>query len=266
MRVGIRGIGVWGPGIQGWDGFCALVAGKPQDAGWQAPAPAAIPARERRRAPLMVRLAVEVAGQACAMAGVDAHDIATVFASSMGDTEITDYLCRTLAGEAKVLSPTRFHNSVHNAPAGYWSITSANRAPSSSVAASRESFPTALLEACVQSTTEARPVLLVASDIVVPGPLGEVYPIGEPFGTALLLDAAVDDGDAWTVTVEPHTVRPAWPLPDHPVLAALAENNPAARAVALLEAVASNRGGPLQWPLHGLAGLRMARAVAIDGK
>ncbi len=266
MRIGIRGIGVWGPGIRDWDGFCALVAGKPHDAGWQAPAPAAIPARERRRAPLMVRLAVEVAGQACTNAGIDAHDIATVFASSMGDTEITDYLCRTLAGESKMLSPTRFHNSVHNAPAGYWSISSANRAPSSSVAASRESFPAAMLEACVQSTAEARPVLLVVSDIVVPGPLGEVYPIGEPFGAALLLDADVSDDDAWTVTVEPQPDRPAWPTPGHPVLAALAENNPAARSVALLEAVAGNGGGPLQWPLNGSTGLRMARVTAIDGE
>lgn len=266
MKVGIRGIGVRGPGIGNWDGFCALVAGAPYDDAWQPPAPEAIPARERRRAPLMVRLAVEVAGQACVMAGVDEHEIATVFASSMGDTEITDYMCRTLAGSSKVLSPTRFHNSVHNAPAGYWSITSANRAPSSSVAASRESFPIALLEACVQSTTEARPVLLIASDIVVPGPLGEVYPIGEPFGAALLLDADVDDDDAWTVTVESQSDRPSWPTPAHPALAALAEQNPAARSVVLLEALATNGGGPLQWPLNGLAGLRIARSAAVDGE
>lgn len=266
MRIGIRGIGVWGPGIRSWDGFCALVAGAPHDAGWQAPAPAAIPARERRRAPLMVRLAVEVAGQACAAAGIDEHGIATVFASSMGDTEITDYMCRTLAGESKVLSPTRFHNSVHNAPGGYWSIASANRAPSSSVAASRESFPIAFLEACVQSQAEARPVLLVASDIVVPGPLGEVYPIGKPFGAALLLDAAAGDDGEWTVSVGTHPDRPGWPAPRHAALAALADSNPAARSVALLEAVASGSGGPLQWPLNGSAGLRIVRSAAIEGE
>ena len=139
MRIGISGIGIWGRGMRNWPEFCALVNTGDDGAAaqWQAPAPAAIPARERRHSPLMVKLAVEVACQACDMAGLDRRDVATVFGSSMGDGEISDYLCRALASESKVLSPTRFHNSVHNAPAGYWSISAATARSTPKVATAR---------------------------------------------------------------------------------------------------------------------------------
>ena len=49
------------------------------------------------------------------------------------------------------LSPTRFHNSVHNAPAGYWSIATQSREPSTSLCRDDESFQAALLEAAAAS-------------------------------------------------------------------------------------------------------------------
>ena len=52
-----------------------------------------------------------------------------MFASTYGDLAITDYMCSTLAKAPMTLSPTRFHNSVHNAAAGYWSIATACRQP-----------------------------------------------------------------------------------------------------------------------------------------
>jgi len=259
MKIGIRGIGIWGRGMRDWDEFCSLVATGCDGAGaeWLVPVPEAIPARERRRSPLMVKLAVEVAYQACARADVDRQNVATVFSSSMGDTEITDYMCRTLAGESKVLSPTRFHNSVHNAPAGYWSISAGNREPSSSTACSRESFSIAILEASILSVAERRPVLLIASDIFVPGPLGDVYPIGEPFGVAMVLDAAASDDDAWEVSVEQYAASPAWPEVRHPLLQTISECNPAARCLALLEAIVTKNRNPIQWPLNDSTCLQM---------
>ncbi len=282
MRVGIQGVGIWGRGMRNWDEFCALVAGGDERPGveWRAPVPDAIPARERRRSPLMVKLAVEVAHQACDMAaveiaGFDRQGVATVFASSIGDTEITDYMCRMLATGSKILSPTRFHNSVHNAPAGYWSISAGNREPSSSIAGSWESFPLAMLEAGTLSVAEARPVLLVVSDICVPAPLGEVYPIGEPFGAALLLDATASGEQArddqargakvWEVSVEQRAARPAWPGVRHPLLRSISEGNPAARCLALLESVAGGSPGPIQWPLNDSACLQMTQVAAVDG-
>ncbi len=273
MKVVIGGIGIWARGMRSWDECREMLAagGDGATAEWQPPVPDVIPARERRRAPLMVKLAVEVACQACKMAGVDTQTVATVFASSMGDTEITDYMCRTLAGDSKALSPTRFHNSVHNAPAGYWSIAAGNREPSSSTAASRESFPVALLEAAALSAAESRPVLLVVSDIAVPGPLAGAYPIGEPFGVALLLDAA-SANDGWALSVVDADDVVAWPGVRHPLLAEISEHNPAARSLALLEAIAASDasgGAPdgtlaVQWPLNDFAGLRVEQVAGSN--
>jgi hypothetical protein len=81
-----------------------------------------LPPNERRRAPDTVALALQVAQTACANARRDPALLPTVFASTYGDMAITDYMCGTLAKTPTMLSPTRFHNSVHNAAAGYWSI------------------------------------------------------------------------------------------------------------------------------------------------
>jgi len=224
---------------------------------WSAPAPAQIPDRERRRAPLIVKLAVEVAHQACNMAGVDKHDVMTVFASAMGDTDITDYMCRTLAGPAKILSPTRFHNSVHNAPAGYWSISAENRAASTSVAASRESFPTALLEASVLSSVELRNVLLVATDTQVKSPLGDVYPISEPFGVAMLLQNQATESHHWPVKITHCSGSADWPCLSDSRLRSLYEGNPAARCLALLQSLDQSEPTVVRFPLSVASHLRV---------
>src|SRR3546814_16767116 len=57
-------------------------------------------------------------------AGRDPASLPSVFASTHGDLPIMDYMCATLASEPRTISPTKFHNSVHNAAAGYWTIGS----------------------------------------------------------------------------------------------------------------------------------------------
>jgi hypothetical protein len=151
------------------------------------PPAAALPPNERRRAPESVLLATETAGQAVAMSGRDAATLACVFASSHGDQPIMDYMCAVLASAPSELSPTRFHNSVHNAPAGYWTIATGCHAPSSAVCAQRASFGAGLLEAASQALADARPVLLVCCDTGGSGPLAEVTASPAPFGCALVL-------------------------------------------------------------------------------
>lgn len=180
-----------------------------------APRPALVPARELRRLPDPARLGVEVVVQACAMAGIDPGDVVPVFTSTLGDSAITDYMCRTLAGPQKLLSPLRFQNSVHNAPAGSLSILTGNEHPCSFVAAFDDSFALALLEALVLCATQACPVLLVCTDVPVPAPLSDVHGGGALAGCALLLgtaDADADAGRSGTVTlsgsVRPHVAAP----------------------------------------------------------
>ncbi|MEJ0008028.1 MAG: beta-ketoacyl synthase chain length factor [Steroidobacteraceae bacterium] len=104
LEVGVAGFAVWNP----------TDASRPQ--------PSLLPPNERRRAPDTVAVALEVAQAACLNAGRDPAQLPTVFASTYGDLAITDYMCSTLARAPLTLSPTRFHNSVHNAASGYWSI------------------------------------------------------------------------------------------------------------------------------------------------
>lgn len=196
---------------------------------------------ERRRAPESVRLAVEVAGQAVTMSGRDAATTACVFASSQGDQAITDYMCNTLAHAPAQLSPTRFHNSVHNAPVGYWTIATGCHAPSTAVAAQRASFGAGMLEAVSQVLAEQQPVLLVCSDIAGSGPLGEVMLCREPFGCALVLAPEASSSSMARLDLELLDEQHIdTPLPEP--LAGWREGNPSATSLALLTRITRGAG------------------------
>ncbi|MDQ7973992.1 MAG: beta-ketoacyl synthase chain length factor, partial [Rhodocyclaceae bacterium] len=130
---------------------------------------------ERRRAPDTVALALEVAAAAIAGSGRQAADLPCVFVSAHGDLSINDYMCSTLASDPSVLSPTRFHNSVHNAAVGYWTIGTGCQQASNSLSAFDNTFAAALLEAAAQCAADAQPLLLVGFDAEAVGPLKQVH-------------------------------------------------------------------------------------------
>ncbi|WP_426661684.1 beta-ketoacyl synthase chain length factor [Rhodanobacter aciditrophus] len=240
MQLHIEGIGLWSPQLADFAALRARLAGA---AGAAAPAPAAalLPANERRRAPESVRLAVEVAGQALAMSGREPTTLACVFASAHGDQAITDAICATLARAPAELSPTRFHHSVHNAPAGYWTIATGCRAPSSAVCAGAGTFAAALLEAAGQVLAEQRPVLLVCSDIAGREPLLEMTGCARAFGCALLLAPEAGTTTLARLRLEP-TADHASSTPPPATLAGEAEGNPAGAALPLLALLAGHGG------------------------
>jgi hypothetical protein len=96
-------------------------------------------------------------------------------------------MCATLIGDPTSISPTRFHNSVHNAAAGYWTIGAGAMAPATSISAFDGTFAQGLIEACVQLATGAEAVLLVAYDSASAGPLMKVSPSVGLLGGALVL-------------------------------------------------------------------------------
>ncbi|HEY4338426.1 MAG TPA: beta-ketoacyl synthase chain length factor [Steroidobacteraceae bacterium] len=146
-----------------------------------------LPPNERRRAPDTVALALQVAQAACANARRDPALLPTVFASTYGDMAITDYMCGTLAKTPTMLSPTRFHNSVHNAAAGYWSIATGCRQPYSALGAGQYTFAAGLFAAALQVCADDTDVLLVAYDIDARGPLAQVTQSRGMLGLALVL-------------------------------------------------------------------------------
>ena len=154
----------------------------------QRPAVSLLPPAERRRCALSVAWALAVAQEAVASAGLDAASLAVVFASSDGDGDIVHRLCSALATPAAAVSPTDFHNSVHNAATGYWGIGAHSPAPSTALCAYDGSFGAGLLEAACQIAIEKRPVLLIAVDLPYPPPLAVHRPVRHGFAAALVLE------------------------------------------------------------------------------
>ena len=191
MRVFVEGIGLVGPGLDGWQASRALLAGTA--AYVQRPtvvvASDLLPAAERRRTGLPVKLALAAGREAFVNAQRDAATTATVFTSSSGDGENLHYICSTLASTEREISPTRFHNSVHNAPAGYWSIATRSQAPSTSLCCRDASFAAGLLDAAAQIAVDGEPVAVITYDQAYPQPLHAVRPLSASFGTAIVLTA-----------------------------------------------------------------------------
>jgi len=258
MKAGIAGFGVWARGLEGVAEFQERQLGNfegMRDVEFANPKPEAVPPKERRRAGLMINLAVEVAHQACDDAAIDKTKIPSVFVSALGDTAITDYMCRKLAQPEKLLSPTKFHNSVHNAPSGYWTISAENRAPSSFVGGFRESFGAGLLEAVSQAHAFEAPVLLVAYDIANNAPFKDIEPVAESVGIALV----VTNGDSscaesppnmmlcdLSFEAEPQTVPELSASVSAPISGPLQEfalSNPMGPGFALLEQIVARRTG-----------------------
>jgi len=172
-RAYVEGIALWAPRLPGWEAARVILRGEhpAPDTPAPRPTPSILPAAERRRAPDAVAIALEVAARACEHAGRNPAELASVFASTEGDLSISDYMAATLAATPLLISPTRFHNSVHNAPAGYWTIATGCMRAYTALSAHRYTFANGMLEALVQSVSSGESVLFVAYDIEARGPL-----------------------------------------------------------------------------------------------
>lgn len=239
----VGGVGLLGPGLADWASGAGVLAGlAPYHAGATAlPAPQALPAAERRRVGATVKLAIGVAQQAVAGAAVDPANLAAVFTSSGGDGVICHEICETLATEDRQISPTRFHNSVHNAAAGYWSIATGATAASSALCAYDGSFAAGLLEALTQMAVSGAPVLLVAYETPYPQPLFAKRPVPDAFGVALVLTPEAGDASLARLEVSLSDAE-ADPMPQ-PQLEALRASTPAARSLPLLRRLACREPG-----------------------
>jgi hypothetical protein len=189
LQVAVHGIGLLGPGLPSWAQGQTVLRGEQayMSAPTVLPPPARLPAAERRRSGACVKLALALADEAVAQAGVDPQTLATVFTSSSGEGSNCHVLCETLASAQPMVSPIRFTNSVHNAASGCWHIAVASRASSTSLCAFDGSFGAGLIEAATSVQQQNEAVLLVASDSPYPEPLHATRPLPDHFGVALLL-------------------------------------------------------------------------------
>lgn len=255
----VQGVGLIAPGLPDWVSAQAVLRGeqpyRPEPS--VLPVPTLLPAAERRRASRVVKLTLALGLEAAQHAAADVGTLTTVFAASGADGHNCHALCEQLAGDDRQISPTRFHNSVHNAAAGYWGIATRSMAPCQVLCAYDGSFGAGLLDALAQVALDQVPVLLIAYDGEYPEPLHSTRPVGDCAGLALLLSPQATPASRARLQVRPSDV-PAQALTD-PELEALRQRIPAMRALPMLQALAKD--GAAHVCLDYLAPLQLAVEV-----
>lgn len=243
LTAWIDGIGFLAPGITGWPAAAEVLAGRAayEPAPTLLAPPALLPPAERRRASRLVKAALGVGLEAVDQAGADASTLATVFSSSSGDGHNCHAICEALAAEDRSVSPTRFHNSVHNAAAGYWGIATGAMAPSQVLCAYDACFAAGLLEAMAQVATAATPLLLISYDAEYPEPIFAKRPVPDAGGVALLLSPTRGPKSVASLKVSLGGTAPQ--RMDTAALEKLRTDIPAMRALPLLQLIAQAQAG-----------------------
>jgi hypothetical protein len=261
--LGIDGIGVCAIGIPDWNHARPLLRGEREYHAEPLPKldVATLPVTERRRVNATSRLAIRAATEAVAHLTDDARSrIGSVFVSADGDGQILASTMDALVQTPVGVSPTLFHNSVFNAPAGYWAIANHVPLPSITVSAGAASFAAGLHEAAITVTVTAEPILLVAYDLPFPDALAAFGITGNAFAVAFLLGPAAPGGaPAWgtiahgSLPVTDEACRAAGTT-----LASHFAGNAAAAALPLLEAIARRMPGRIALPYLDDSSLKVA--------
>jgi hypothetical protein len=237
----VAGVGLLGPGLPGWEAAQAVLTGAP----WEPvevvlPPPTILSATERRRTGPVARLALAVAQAATQASGLPPGGLRPVFGTSNGDGVTVVAILEALVQPDGFVSPTQFHNSVHNAAAGYWSIGTGSQRPATCLGAYDWTFGASLMKAVAECDMTEEPVLLCVYDVPLPGALGAKRPMDAPFGMALVLTPS---GDGPRISLRWSGEAATDDQPHHPALRALAAGNPAARSLRLLETLAQGGSG-----------------------
>lgn len=248
LCVDIARLGLCGPGLPDWEAALPILRGEQpyQPEVMEKPSVKHLPARDRRRFTFTIALSITTAMKAITLDGED--QVPAVFACSGGDTDVINKLCTALTMPGCPVSPQQFVNSVHNAPAGYWSIAEQNQAPTMSLSAYDATFAAGLIEAAVQIQAGQERVLLIAYDVPAPMPIWPFRPLTAPFALALLLTKPDFDRDAMARLDLKLGRDGEETVLDPPALDNLRLGNPAARALPLLQILAKNESADLVLP------------------
>ena len=238
ITVYIDAIGLCGPGLTNWTSAKGIL--KSEDSfvfsSPVIPPSEHLPAAERRRVGTAVKLALATATDALVSSPYQASNLLSVFSSSGGDGDNCHSICEALASQDRLISPTKFTNSVHNAPSGYWGIALHAKPASTSLCAFDGSFSAGFLEACTLAISAKQPVLLVAYDTPYPEPLQSVRPINASFGAAVVISSQASQATLGKVRMKLGRATPC--RMKNSALENLRCNVPAARSLPLLRAIA----------------------------
>lgn len=171
-EVAVVGYGLFVPGFAGVPAWTKGV----YDAAQSAPLALSIPARQRRRTSTLTKALADAYAEALAMANLAAPEVASVFASALGEASTMLGLLEQLWSEEGLLSPQRFVTSVHNAAAGVVSIAGGNQGFSTSLGADYDTPAMALAEGIGLVLAEGAAVVVCCGD---EGISGDLVPAGK---------------------------------------------------------------------------------------
>ena len=226
----VAGVGLCAPRCGGTASWSAAFPGlTPSD-----PSGELLPPVLRRRASSLARMAAAVAGQAARQASLDLSRVPLVLGSAYGEIVAAVEMMREFGGPTGLPSPTRFHNSVHNAPAAYLSIATGNHGFNTAVAAGRATPAATLIEAMALLRESRGDALLVVLDEPPPEPFerAEPYPAA---AVAIGLSASPGPHALATVSEPRRGLAPGADLPEGLAF------HPCAGAFSLLAAILSRR-------------------------
>jgi hypothetical protein len=239
----LDGIGLFGPGLSGWEQSREILAGRAPyvAAPTLLPAVEKLPPAERRRVGVPVKLSLAIGLDAASHSAIDLASLATVFSSTEADCDNTHAILEALASSDRAMSPTRFHNSVHNAPSGYWSIATGSMQPSTSLNTYDATFAAGLLEAATQIQSNGKPCMLLAYDTTFPEPIRSLRDIPDAMGVAMLLSPHQTPTSLARLTLTLGDVGTSTLMEG--ALEQMRRAIPAARSLPLLELLALDRTG-----------------------
>jgi hypothetical protein len=191
---------MWTPAYADFDAWVA--AGLPDDlhvasdsAPVEAPPASLLHPRLRRRTSTLTRAAVTALEAALAGSGVAIDQVRFVLVSSFGEIETTVDLLAQLGEPGGPISPTKFHNSVHNTATGYLSIASGNNRESTALAGGPHNLEVGLLEALAGLAETGEDVVLLFAEELLPRPF-ERRDADPTFAVALHLKASSSPGES----------------------------------------------------------------------
>lgn len=198
MKAQILSVGVTAPGVANFKSFKKmLLEGEVFDPSLpiEKYSPSFLPSNERRRVTQTIKIALKTAEEALThfqqIYPNEAVNLPVLFVSKDGDPHISAKMCQAVSETPPLISPIQFHNSVHNAPAGYWMIGQSNQAAANAISAGKYAVANGLLEAILQSKSEKTPVLVVVYDLPLDGliPVDSLKKTCPPFAFSMILDA-----------------------------------------------------------------------------
>ncbi len=196
---------------------------------------------EARRTSVTIKMVLQAAEETLSQSSFTADQLFSVFVSSDGDPNILQSICQELATEDKFISPTQFHNSVHNAPAGYWSIGHQSMKGANSLACGDSSLAGGLVEASSLLDAGEDAILLVCFDLKSPTPLDSARAIRYSLAFSMIVTKTqqAESICAINFAIKSNNIGVSTML--NTALDGYCDDSPASKGLPFLEAIANQK-------------------------